>query len=85
MHCCVAGVMRCGVLGCPLLRYSGCAQQHDTYARNRTVVHPRSAPRVRAYVYLSMQAYTNAKRGADGFICARMVTLGATTAWTPQN
>jgi hypothetical protein len=32
-----------------------------------------------------MHAYTNAKRGAVGFNCARMVTLGATTAWAPQN
>ena len=36
-------MLRCGVLACPLLWYSGCARRHKPHARNRADVHPRSA------------------------------------------
>ena len=72
------------VLANSLLMYSGCARRHETHAPIREDVHPRSAPRVRVHVHMSIREYTNAAHEAVWFICARIVTRGATTAGASQ-
>ena len=72
------------VLANSLLMYSGCARRHETHAPIRADVHPRSAPRVRVHVHMSIREYTNAAHEAVWFICARIVTRGATTAGASQ-
>ena len=72
------------VLANSLLMYSGCARRHETHAPIREDVHPRSAPRVRVHVHMSIREYTNAAHEAVWFICARIVTRGASTAGASQ-
>ena len=64
--------------------YSSCARRHETHAPIRADVNPRSAPRVRVHVHMSIREYTNAAHEAVWFICARIATRGATTAGASQ-